>query len=105
MRMTLAAILVTAVLSAAPMVCGQATGSTDNSKSSGAGTEAKKAAKTTAKDTKVAAKDTEKGTKTAAKDTGKAAKKTGSEMKKGVKAMEGKKDKPASQTTTDAPKN
>lgn len=103
---TFTGILLCAVLAVAPFVYGQDAGST-GTKSSGAGSEMKKATKTAAKDTekgvktaakdtekgtKVAAKDTEKGAKVAAKDTEKGAEKTGSAMKKGVKKLEGKKD-------------
>jgi hypothetical protein len=96
MKMTLAAILVTAVLSAAPIVYGQEAGSADKDKSTGAGTAVKKDAKTGAKDTAKAAKTTGHDTKTLAKDTAKdakivgkgtgtIAKKTGSDIKNGVK--------------------
>jgi hypothetical protein len=121
MKTKLAAILVTALLCAAPFVFGQdnsgSNASTTEKKSTG--TEMKDATKTAAKDTKkgvktaakdtakgtkTAAKDTEKGTKTAAKDTGKAAQKTGSAVKKGVKKVAGKKDDKTATTPADTPK-
>jgi hypothetical protein len=98
MKAKWAAIFVTAVLTAVPLVYGQDAGTTDANKSSGgdvksatktAAKDTAKGAKTVGKDTekgtKVAAKDTEKGTKVAAKDTGKGAKVVGKDTEKGAK--------------------
>ncbi len=83
MKTKLAAIVVTAVLSAAAMVYGQDTGSTSKSP----GTEVEEAAaKTTAQDTKNLAKTTGHATKTAAKETAKDTRAGAKDTAKGTKS-------------------
>src|ERR1700735_78369 len=90
MKIILAAMLAIAVVNAAPVAYGQDTGGPD--KSTSAGADGKKAAKTTAQDTKNAAQKSGHASKTAGQDTVKdtkvGAKDTASGAKSGTKATE-----------------
>ena len=104
MKIKLAAILVSVVISAAAAVYGQSTGSTDKSP---AGSDVKKAAKTTTQDTKKVATTTGHTAKTAAKETATesktVAKKTGHATKTAAKDT-AKDTKKAADKTADAVK-